>query len=154
MGECYNPRLSHEKPMQDRTDAAAWRFPSQTLRPIRARRGTSMRHRFVTAGSLAAVVFLMSDVAFARPFPGSAKRGTMTPAPYPEIVVNGKSRQLVPGARIWNAENLIEMPAALRGSNFTVNYTETDQGDIDRVWILTPEEAKEPIAQQTNSPAK
>ncbi|TFW09323.1 hypothetical protein E4K72_06595 [Oxalobacteraceae bacterium OM1] len=113
-----------------------------------------MRHRFVTAGSLAAVLILMSGLAAARPFPASAKRGTMSPAPYPAIVIDGKSRHLVPGARIWNSENLIEMPAALRGSDFKINYTETEQGDIDRVWILTPEEAKEPIALQTNSQAK
>lgn len=88
-----------------------------------------------------------------RPFPVTAKRGTMTPAPYPEIVIDSKLRHLAPGARIWNAENLIEMPAALRG-DFTVNYTENDEGDIDRVWILNDEEAREPLARQTTSLAR
>jgi hypothetical protein len=89
-------------------------------------------------------------LAFERPFPQNAKRGTMTPANYPEIVIDGQSRQLAPGARIWNTDNLIEMPAALRGSGFTVNYTEDTQGAIDRVWILSPEEASEPLAKQIN----
>lgn len=34
------------------------------------------------------------------------------------------------------------MPAALRGSKFAVNYTEIESGEIDRVWILTADEAK------------
>ena len=74
----------------------------------------------------------------------------MTPASYPEIVIDGQLRHLAPGARIWNTENLIEMPAALRGSGLTVNYTEDTQGAIDRVWILSPEEASEPLKQQIN----
>lgn len=89
--------------------------------------------------------------AFERPFPAPTKRGKMTPAAHPAIVIDGKARQLSPGARIWNENNLIEMPAALRGSELIVNYTENDQGDIDRVWILTPEEAREPVAKQINS---
>lgn len=56
---------------------------------------------------------------------------------------------MAPGARIWNQDNLIEMPAALRGSDLPVNYTEDAQGDIDRVWILTAEEARQSLKQQT-----
>lgn len=75
----------------------------------------------------------------------------MSSAPHPEIVIEGKLRRLAPGARIWNSENLIEMPAALNVSGATVNYTEDADGAIDRVWILTPDEARQPIRQQTNS---
>jgi hypothetical protein len=89
--------------------------------------------------------------ALDRPFPASTKRGEMTPALHPAIVIEGKTRQLSPGARIWNEDNLIQMPASLRGTNFVVNYTENEQGEIDRVWILTPDEARRPLAQQTNS---
>lgn len=89
-----------------------------------------------------------------RPFPQNAKRGKMTPAPYPEIMIEGQLRHLSPGARIWNDRNLIEMPASVRGSDLTVNYTEDGQGNIDRVWVLTTEEAAEPITQQTNSKSR
>lgn len=82
--------------------------------------------------------------AFERPFPPSARRGTMTPAPYPAIIINSQQLTLSAGARIWNQDNLIEMPAALRGQNLPVNYTQTNQGEIDRVWILTPAEASAP----------
>ena len=83
--------------------------------------------------------------AFERPFPENAKRGTMTPANFPNIIIDGKARRLTPGARIWNRDNLIQMPASIRGSDFTVNYTEDAQGQIERVWILTPEEVKKPL---------
>ena len=41
------------------------------------------------------------------------------------------------------------MPVTLRGREFTVNYTENPQGDIDRVWILTPAEASAPLPKQS-----
>lgn len=89
--------------------------------------------------------------ALERPFPPSVKRGTMSPAAHPEIVINGTLRHLSPGARIWNQRNLIEMPAALRGNDLVVNYTEDIHGKIDRVWILTADEANKPLKKQTNS---
>lgn len=75
-----------------------------------------------------------------RPFPANALRGTMTPAYFPEVLIDGKSRQLAPSARIFNQENLIEMPAALRGSDLVVNYTVDSWGNIDRIWILNKDE--------------
>jgi hypothetical protein len=89
-----------------------------------------------------------------RPFPQQTKRGTMTPANFPEIVIDGKTRHLAPAARIWNADGFIEMPAALRGSDFRVNYTEDMNGDIDRVWILTAAEAQESLQKQINSQSR
>ncbi len=85
----------------------------------------------------------LSVHAFERPFPADVKRGLMTPAHHPVVVVNEKTRTLSAGARIWNQDNMIEMPASLRGSQFAVNYTEDSNGDIDRIWILTADEAKQ-----------
>lgn len=90
---------------------------------------------------LSAVVALPA-LAGERPFPANTKRGTMSPALHPAVIIDGKQRTLSPGARIWNQENLIEVPASLRGANFVINYTEDNQGAIDRVWLLTPDEAK------------
>jgi hypothetical protein len=86
---------------------------------------------------------LLTLPAFAaeRPFPSGAKRGTMSPAPYPAVVIDGRVRNLSTAARIWNPDNLIEMPASLRATEYVVNYTENEQGDIDRVWILSQDEA-------------
>lgn len=94
------------------------------------------------------IILLLSTVAtistaFDREFPASAKRGSMTPAPYPSITIDGVLRNLSPGARIWNQDNMIEMPTALRGNNLDVKYTENNDGDIDRIWILNHEEVQQ-----------
>lgn len=88
-------------------------------------------------------VAAMSAQAFDRPFPPTVKRGVMTPAVSPAIIIDEKTRTMTAGARIWNQDNTIEMPATLRGSKITVNYTEIESGEIDRVWILTEDEAKQ-----------
>ena len=93
---------------------------------------------------LAAVSFSYAAHAFERPFPQIAKRGTLSMTDYPRIEMDGKERKLSTGAWIRNENNTIDMPVTLRGREFTVNYTENMQGDIDRVWILSPEEAKKP----------
>ena len=110
------------------------------------------RRRFLIGflSSMTALAALPAS-ALDRPFPAPTKRGKLTPAAHPAIVIDGKTRLLSPGARIWNENNLVEMPASLRGTDLPVNYTENDQGDIDRVWILTPEEAREPLARQINT---
>jgi hypothetical protein len=113
-----------------------------------------MRRQTFLWALFAVSLFSFSTWASDRPFPATTKRGRMTPEAYPDLQIDGKPRHLAPGARIWNTENLIEMPAALRGSDLIVNYTENNQGDIDRVWILTPAEASEPLAQQTTSLAR
>lgn len=68
----------------------------------------------------------------------------MRPGIPPEIRINGKQRLLSPGARIWNTDNLIELPASLRDGKYVVHYTENEAGEIDRVWMLTREEARQP----------
>ncbi|GGC06898.1 hypothetical protein [Pseudoduganella buxea] len=78
-----------------------------------------------------------------RVFPPEAKRGRMTPGYFPDITLDGKARRLSPAARIFNQDNLVEVPAALRGSDIVVNYTQNADGDIDRVWLLTPDEARQ-----------
>ena len=90
---------------------------------------------------LAAGLLSLPALAFERPFPPNALRGKMTPGYFPEVGIDGKPRLLSPAARIFNQDNMIEMPAALRGGDIVVNYTVDGQGNIDRVWILTAEEA-------------
>jgi hypothetical protein len=109
-----------------------------------------MRIRYVVASLIAGLTLLaaLPALAFDRPFPKDVQRGTMTPAAHPTIVINGKLRPLATGARIWNTDNLIEQPSALRGENIVVNYTENEQGEIDRVWILTRDEASQSIESQ------
>lgn len=98
---------------------------------------------------LLAIVTLPAH-AFERPFPPIAKRGTLSTVDYPTIAIDDKVRQLSIGAWIKNENNTIDMPASLAGRKFTVNYTENSQGEIDRVWILSPEEALKPAPNQAN----
>lgn len=105
-----------------------------------------MRLSTVSTGIFAALLACTATaaLAFDRPFPPIAKRGEMRPAPHPDIIINNKQRMLSAGARIWNTDNLIEMPASLRDGKYAVNYTETPDGEIDRVWMLTADEARQP----------
>ncbi|MEO8408182.1 MAG: hypothetical protein ABI476_07120 [Oxalobacteraceae bacterium] len=101
---------------------------------------------FLSAFLLA--TFACSAAAYERPFPSNAKRGTMTPAIYPVIIIDGNERLLLQGAQIFNADNRIEMPASLRGSNIVVNFTENNRSQIHRVWLLSPQEASKPLPAQ------
>jgi hypothetical protein len=85
----------------------------------------------------------LAALADGRPFPPAAKRGTMTPAIHPTILIDGKTRMLSPAARIFNQDNTIDMPASLRGRDIAVNYQEDSDGQILNVWMLTPEEARQ-----------
>lgn len=89
----------------------------------------------------------LTALAAGRPFPPTAKRGKMTPAIHPAIVIDGKTRLLSPAARIFNQDNTIDMPASLRGRDIVVNYQEDSDGQILNVWMLTPEEARERLPQ-------
>ncbi|CAN7708918.1 hypothetical protein [Duganella sp. LjRoot269] len=101
--------------------------------------------------SIASIALLLSGLlslsalAFERPFPTNALRGKMTPGYFPDVTIDGKVRQLSPAARIFNQDNMIEMPASLRGSDIVVNYTVDGNGNIDRIWILTRDEAAQKL---------
>jgi hypothetical protein len=84
-------------------------------------------------------------LAIDRPFPANVLRGKFTPGYFPDITLDGKARQLSPAARIFNEDNRIEMPAAVRGKDLVVNYTVDSMGNIDRIWILTAEEAAQKV---------
>jgi len=94
-------------------------------------------------GLLMATLSALPARADDRVFPPEARRGRMTPGYFPDITLDGKARRLSPAARIFNQDNLVEVPAALRGRDIVVNYTQNADGDIDRVWLLTAEEARQ-----------
>lgn len=78
-----------------------------------------------------------------RPFPLNAKRGTLTPGYAPDILIDGKPRQLSPAARIVSEDNTTVTPGGLRGKDIPIAYTADMHGNIDRIWILTPAEARQ-----------
>jgi len=86
--------------------------------------------------------------ALERLFPPNVKRGTLSNVDFPSVSVNGSQRKLAPGAWIRNENNTIDMPVTLKGRQFTVNYTEDNEGNVNRVWILSPAEASVPLPKQ------
>ncbi len=61
------------------------------------------------------------------------------PMPLPLIQLNGKSMRFAPGAVIFDDSNRTILHGALP-SNATVLYTTNLNGDVQRVYILTPAE--------------
>lgn len=101
------------------------------------------------------MMFLLATLAFSamavdRDFPASALRGKLTITAYPIVTVNGNTLRLSPGSRIWNTQQLTQIPSSLGADTYQVNYTLNIQGDIDRVWILTADEAGQKIEAQRN----
>ncbi|HEX6092229.1 MAG TPA: hypothetical protein VFZ07_02690 [Dongiaceae bacterium] len=76
-----------------------------------------------------------------RNFTDQALRGEVTFGQPPEVTLNGKPARLAPGARVRDADNLIQMPATLAGRKAVVNYTLELEGQLLDVWILTAQEA-------------
>ena len=80
-----------------------------------------------------------------RPIPADAKRGQMRHLEAMLVEVNGERMQLAPGAQIRDRANMLVLPGALPPGSL-VKYTRDPQGQIARVWILTPQEAAQPDA--------
>jgi hypothetical protein len=91
---------------------------------------------------LAAGLMISFASAWATPrnFPANAQRGVLTATVYPQILIDGQTRVLSPGAKIFGQQNTIVMHSTLVNSAVIVNYTIDNQGYVDRVWILTNEE--------------
>jgi len=102
------------------------------------------------------IIFLLATLAFSaiaaeRDFPVSTLRGKLTITNYPNVTMSGNTLRLSPGSRIWNTQQLTQIPNSLGADTYLVNYTLNAQGDIDRVWILTPDEASQKIETQRNA---
>ena len=76
-----------------------------------------------------------------RAIPEDAKRGSMTHREVMTVDIDGKLEQLAPGAQIRDVDNRLVPPAALPPAT-AVRYLREPDGQIRRVWILSPEEAK------------
>ena len=93
---------------------------------------------------------LVLSVAHADPrtFPIGTKRGVLTASAYPDIVIDGKVQVTRPSTRIFNEEGLLVLPATLPNATLKVNYLTNDYGEIERIWILTVQEANVDVSKQ------
>ncbi|MBI3285064.1 MAG: hypothetical protein HYZ65_09495 [Burkholderiales bacterium] len=87
----------------------------------------------------------LTVMAAERSFPANTRRGVLNMAAYPDIVIDGKIKHALPVLRIYNEENLIVMPGTLSAGRIYVHYTENDFGEIDKIWIVTAQEARKPL---------
>jgi len=102
----------------------------------------------VAAGALAlaAVLGLLlpapTGAQQARPvqLPADARFGELKGLAYPLARIGKDTLRLAPGARIYNTQNLIVMPASVTGTG-PVLYELDFQGEVAQLWLLTPEEA-------------
>jgi hypothetical protein len=78
-----------------------------------------------------------------RNFPPKAVRGEMVVLAPPVIAMDGKQDRLSVGARIRDVNNNFVMSGPFLNQKLVVNYLRDNTGQVQDVWILNTEEAKE-----------
>ena len=78
-----------------------------------------------------------------RTLPADAKRATLNGIKDATATIDGKNLRLSPGAQIRDGHNMIVLPTAVP-QNLVVKYLLDGQGQVFRVWILSPAEAAQP----------
>ncbi|WP_332777300.1 hypothetical protein [Polaromonas sp.] len=81
--------------------------------------------------------------ASVREFPKAALRGELVVLAPPEITMNGAADRLSPGARIRDSDNKLVLTGQVINQRLLVNYLRDNLGQVQQVWILNSEEAKE-----------
>ncbi|MCK9260900.1 MAG: hypothetical protein RBT39_05010 [Azoarcus sp.] len=77
----------------------------------------------------------------------AAKKMEMMLAGNGQVSVDGDVRLLSPGAQIRDIYNRIVLPSHIKGE-YTVRALIDNNGQVHRVWILTPEEIAAPDPKQ------
>lgn len=75
-----------------------------------------------------------------RDFPRQALRGELKVLQAPDVLLNGQTARLAPGARIRAENNLLVLSASLAGQISTVHYTIDNFGMLKDVWLLNAAE--------------
>ena len=75
-----------------------------------------------------------------RTIPAETKRGEIRHVQDMTVAINGVEQRLAPGAQIRDPSNRIVLPAALP-AGAQVRYLVDAQGQVHRIWLLTPAEA-------------
>ena len=78
-----------------------------------------------------------------RTIPADAKRATLSHVQGMTVEINGKRAQLAAGAQIRDGRNMIVVPAAVP-PGVVIKYRVDAQGQVARIWILSPQEAAQP----------
>ena len=87
-----------------------------------------------------ALFALATPVWSERQLPKDAQFGEMTRFAYPAVTINQRTLHMGPGARIYNRQNLIIVPAAMP-PRANVLFKLDTAGHLSGVWLLTAQEA-------------
>jgi hypothetical protein len=105
-----------------------------------------IRHLLVALVFAVAATAVQAQIQM-RTIPANAKRATMTHVAGMTVEMNGNRVLLATGAQIRDAGNMIVVPTALPPGSL-VKYQLDAQGQIWRIWILSPQEAAQPDPKQ------
>ena len=96
---------------------------------------------------LPALVWAVSVLAQARPspIPQDSKRGYIRHVQEMAVTVDDKAMQLAAGAVIRDRQNLIIVPVTIPREGAWAAYNLDRDGQIFRVWLLTPDELARPV---------
>ena len=95
----------------------------------------------LAACAASVALWMFGSVALAdRQLPGDATLAKAATFAYPNLTANGKTLRVGVGARIYDVNNLIIMPAAVP-AKVNVLFKTDMNGDVSRVWIITDQEA-------------
>lgn len=84
------------------------------------------------------------SAALSRMIPDEAAKVKMRFSPAGLVQIGDRALRLSPGAQIRDTGNRIVLPAYVRGEH-TVRVLLDNNGQVHRVWILTPQEAAAPM---------
>jgi hypothetical protein len=104
-----------------------------------------LRTLLLIAGTVLAIASIAAPAyAQLRSIPDDAKRGQMRFIREMVVEIDGAQARLSPGAQIRNTDNRLLLPSALPQDSLLVKYIVDASGQVQRVWILTQEEAAKP----------
>ena len=87
----------------------------------------------------AALLALQLWAVAGRILPQNAVPGELPASSYPYVTIGNRQFHLAPGSLIYDQNNRIILPNYLP-SKATVLYNVDANGDLHRMWLLTPEE--------------
>jgi hypothetical protein len=105
-----------------------------------------MVHRHAAYLALLPALLALPAIAQLRvpPIPEDSRRGVVRHLEEMAVAVDDKAMQLAAGAQIRNPQNLIIVPTAIPRSGAWADYTLNAEGQIFRVWLLSPDELARP----------
>ena len=103
--------------------------------------------RTISCAVLLALATTGAALAQLRTIPAEAKRAKLSHVQGMTVEIDGKKTALAAGAQIRDANNMIVLPGALP-AGVLVKYMPDMQGQVWRIWILSPQEVAQPDAKK------